>query len=73
MRYTDYNKVKTICREILIDDHFNNILVSLIAQGIQGKHIGIFLSQTGLSIKETQTFSPDGYSLRFDTQENNQF
>lgn len=52
-------------REILIDDHFNNILVSLIAQGILGKHIGIFLSQTGLSIKETQTFSPDGYSLRF--------
>jgi hypothetical protein len=51
-------------REILIDDHFNNILVSLIALGIPGKHIGIFLSQTGLSIKETQTFSPDGYSLR---------
>ena len=57
-------------REILIDDHFNNILVGLIAQGIQGKHIGIFLSQTGLSIKETQTFSPDGYSIRYDIEFN---
>ena len=51
-------------REILIDSHFNQILVDLLTNHIAGKSIGVFLSQTLLSIKETQTFSPNGVSIK---------
>ena len=51
-------------REILIDADFNAILIDVIEQPTPGRHIGRFLSQTGLSIKELQLFSPSGDSMR---------
>jgi len=51
-------------RECLIDTNFQLVLAALFRKNISGVLIGRFLSDTGLSIKELQNFSPHGFSLQ---------
>ena len=50
-------------RECLIDRNFQLVLVNLFKRSMGGNLMGRFLSDTGLSIKELENFSPDGFSL----------